>query len=119
MSQEVRMIRLLFVAAAVYNFTWVVILSVWPEKIMMKMPPLMALMIVFIGLIGVAFVLCAVKPLRGLITFTILAKIAGVLSFFGSVQMSYLSWDQWWMPLFNDLIWLPPLIAVRHKAKRE
>ena len=110
------MTRAFFIVAALYDFAWVAILLVIPGKIMLKMPPTMVPMIVLIALVGVACVVCAVKVRRWLVALVILGKIGGPVNFVAAVMLGYLAWSQWWMPVVNDLIWLPMLIAVWRKV---
>jgi len=110
--------RTILSAAAVYNAAWVVLLLFWPGKILLKSPPLFGVLIAGIGLVGVAFAVCAVKPRRSLLALTILAKIGGAASFFFAVGLGYLGWSQWWVPVFNDLVWLPPLIRLWKQTRR-
>jgi uncharacterized membrane protein len=98
--------------AAVYNAAWVVLLLLRPEKVLLKTPPLFGALIAGVGLVGVAFAVCAVKPRRPLLGLTILAKLGGVASFAVAVSLGYLAWSQWWMPVVNDLVWLPVLVHI-------
>jgi hypothetical protein len=104
--------------AALYNFAWVVLLLFWPGKFLLKTPPMFDLLIAGIGLVGVAFAVCAVKPRRSLLALTIVAKIGGAASFAFAVGPGYLGWNQWWVPVFNDLVWLPPLIRLWKQTGR-
>jgi len=98
--------------AALYNAAWVVLLLLRPELVLLKTPPLFEALIAGIGLVGVAFAVCAVKPRRSLLGLTILAKLGGVASFAIAVNLGYLAWSQWWMPVVNDLVWLPLLVRI-------
>jgi hypothetical protein len=110
--------RLLFIAAAFYNLAWVAFLLVWPEKILPRMPPLLTPMIAMIGLVGLAFAVCAFRRRRWLVGLGILAKLGGPPSFVVAALLGYLAWSQWWLTVINDVIWLPPLIAVWRREAR-
>ena len=110
--------RMILSAAAVYNAAWVVLLLFWPEKILLKTPPLFGALIAGIGLVGAACAVCAGTPRRSLLGLTIVAKIGGVASFGVAVGLGYLGWRQWWVPVFNDLVWLPPLIRLWKETGR-
>jgi hypothetical protein len=112
------MTRPLLFLAALYNFAWVGILLAWPERIVLKPPPLFGLLIALIGLVGGVFAVCAVKPRRDLLGIAILAKLGGPPCFLAGVALGYLAWRQWWMPVFNDLIWLPPLFRIWKQTVR-
>jgi len=110
--------RIILSAAAVYNVAWVVLLLFWPVKILLKSPPLSGVLIAGIGFVGAAFAVCAVKPRRSLLALTILAKIGGAASFPLAVGLGYLGWRHWWVPVFNDLMWLPPLLHLWKQTAR-
>lgn len=110
--------RMILSAAALYNAAWVVILLFWPGTILLKSPPLFGVLIAGIGLVGVAFAVCTLNPRRSLLALGIVAKIGGASSFAVAVGLGYLRWSQWWLPVFNDLLWLPPLIWLwKHTVK--
>lgn len=98
--------------AALYNFAWREILLFWPDKVLLKAPPLSGIVALLVALVGTAFVACALKPRRWLIGLTLFAKALGPVQFVAAAALGYLAWSQWWMPIINDLIWLPPLIAI-------
>jgi len=110
--------RLILSAAAVYNAAWVVLLLLWPGKILLKTPPFFGVLIAGIGLVGAAFAVCALTPRRSLLALAIVAKIGGAASFVVAVGLGYLGWNQWWVPVLNDLVWLPPLIRLWKETAR-
>ncbi len=104
--------RLFFIAAALYNFVWMGVVLCCPETVLPKPPPFLPILAVLIGIVGLAFCWAALKPRRWLIGLTICAKGLGPVQFVSAVLLGYLAWSQWWMPVVNDLVWLPPLIAI-------
>lgn len=102
--------------AALYNAAWVVLLLGWPGLILLKRPPLFELHIAAIGLVGALFAVCAAKPRRRLLGLAMAVKLGGAASFPFAVVLGYLTWSQWWLPVVNDLLWLPPLVQLWKKA---
>jgi hypothetical protein len=113
-----RSVRLLLTAAAFYNFAWVAFLLAWPEQVLLKRLPVLAPMIALIGGVGLVFAACACRRRRWLLGLGILAKLGGPPSFVAAALLGYLAWSQWWLPVINDLIWLPPLIAIWRREAR-
>jgi len=110
--------RMILGSAAAYNAAWVVLLLFWPGAILLKSPPFLGVLIAGIGLVGAAFAVCAGTPRRSLLTLGIAAKIGGAASFAFAVGLGYLGWGQWWIPVLNDLMWLPPLVRLWKQTGR-
>lgn len=102
-------------AAAFSNAAWAVFFLVAPERVFRKQPPGLAVMALLVGALGVCFAVNAVHVRKPLLALCIAAKLCGPAVFVVMAFPGYFDWSQAWLPLVNDLIWLPGLFGI-HRA---
>ncbi len=106
------MARLFFVVAGLYDAVWFLLMLLAPERVMVAMPPSMVPTLVLLAGVALLCFANAIRVRRPLVLLCMLAKISGPVLFVVAVQRGYLAGSQWWMPVVNDVIWIPPLVAI-------
>jgi hypothetical protein len=99
-------------SAALYNAAWMVFFLVAPERVFRRQPPGLGLLAVMVGALGVCFAVNAVRVRKPLLAVCIVAKLCGPLVFVAMVLLGCFEWSQAWLPLVNDLIWIPGLVGI-------
>jgi hypothetical protein len=110
------MTRAFFLLAAAWDLAWAALLLWRPELILRRMPPSLAPMIAVILFVAAACVVNAIRVRRWLVLLTLIAKLTGPPSFVVAASQGYLSWDQWWLPVVNDIAWMPGFFVIWKRA---
>ena len=98
--------------AALYNAAWMVFFLVAPERAFRRQTPGLAVMALLVGALGLCFAVNAVRVRRPLLALCIAAKLCGPPVFVVMAFLGYFDWSQAWLPVVNDLIWLPGLVRI-------
>lgn len=106
--------------AAVYNAGYALVLALFPQQIFqwLHMPPTPSVMVrcigMLVGVYAIGYWVAASHPLRWwpLVLVGIVGKSLGPIGFLICVYTGELPWHAGWMNVTNDLIWLPPFIAI-------
>jgi hypothetical protein len=104
--------RAFLATAALYNAAWTVFLLVAPERLFLAQPPGIPIMAAFVGALGVCFAVCAVRVRKPLLALGIAAKLSSPAVFVAMALLGWFSWSQAWLPVVNDLIWIPGLVWI-------
>lgn len=108
--------RAFLATAAVYNLAWMVFLFVAPERVFVVRPPAVGVLALLVGALGVCFAICSVRVRKPLLAIGILAKCSSPLVFAAMALLGYFAWSQAWLPVVNDLIWLPALVGIYRRS---
>lgn len=128
MSGVSRRMRGWFLAAAVYNAVWGVVVACWPHLLLEAagMPaaaaPLARVIAMMVGVYAYGYLLLARDPERyaALVWVGLAGKAFGLVGFLVSASRGEVGWDFWWISLLNDAVWLPAfsLFAWKHGRGR-
>lgn len=124
MSAVSRGLRGWFLAAAVYNAVWGVVVACWPHLLLdaagvsADAAPLARVIAMMVGVYAYGYLLIAREPERyaGLVWVGLAGKVLGFGGFIVSAFRGEVGWGFWWISLLNDVIWLPAftVFAWRH-----
>jgi hypothetical protein len=104
--------RPFLILAAAFNAAWVVLLVAAPEQVFATVPPFSRVFAALVGAEGLCFALCAVRSVPWLLATSIAGKALGPFVFAAGVSLGYLRLAQWPLTIVNDVVWIPPLLAI-------
>ena len=129
MTDEFRVYRRWFYAAAIYNVVWGSVVVLFPGTLLrltnIKDPgaiPFAQVLGMMVGVYAYGYYLLAREPQRysGFIWIALAGKTFGPLGFIYSAWTGALPWSFGWINVFNDVIWLPVVwrFALAHARVR-
>ena len=116
MTDECRLYRRWFYAAAIYNAVWGAAVVLFPGALLRMAnvnaagaQPFVQVMGMMVGVYAYGYYLLAREPQRysGFIWIALAGKTFGPLGFIYSAWTGALPWSFGWINVFNDVIWLP------------
>ncbi len=110
--------RWFLAGAALFNAAWAVGIAVAPERVFAVVPPLPGVLAMLVAAEGLCFAVCALRRIPWLLALSIAGKALGLPLFLGAVHLGYLSASSWGLTVVNDLLWIPPLLAVWRSRRR-
>jgi hypothetical protein len=125
MTDEFRVYRRWFFAAAIYNLVWGTLVVLFPVSLLRMADvrasaasPLVQVIGMMVGVYAYGYYLLAKEPKRyaGLVWIGLAGKTLGPAGFLYSAATGTLPWTFGWVCLFNDVIWWPVFwsFALRH-----
>lgn len=110
--------RWFLAGAALFNAAWAVLIATAPERVFAVVPPFSGVLAALVAAEGLCFAICAVRRIRWVLALSIAGKALGTPLFLVAVNMGYLTASSWGLTLVNDLVWIPPLVAVWRSGRR-
>ncbi|HZI29148.1 MAG TPA: hypothetical protein VFD64_13355 [Gemmatimonadaceae bacterium] len=115
MTDEFRLFRRWFYAAAIYNVVWGGAVALFPGTLLevadmnADAVPLVRVVGMMVGVFAYGYYLLAREPNRyyGFIWIALAGKTFGPLGFVYSAATGALPWNFGWICVFNDLVWWP------------
>ena len=116
MTHHLRMYRVWFYTAAMYNVAWGAAVIAFPVPLsrlagleVATVIPLVQVIGMMVGVYAIGYYLLAREPLRyaGLIWIALAGKTLGPLGFVYYAIAGILPWKFGWTCVFNDIIWWP------------
>lgn len=127
MTDEFRVYRGWFYAAAIYNIAWAAAVVSFPDRVLSLTRadrtaiPLVQVMGMMVGVYAYGYYLLARDPRRyaGFIWIALAGKTLGPIGFLYSAATGALPWSFGWICLFNDVVWWPVFwrFALTHGRK--
>jgi hypothetical protein len=128
-TDPLRIYRRWFLAAAVYNVAWGLVVLAFPHPLLRladihdpHAAPLVGVIGMLVGVYGYGYYLLARNPLRyaPFIWIGLAGKTFGPVGFVWGALTGALPWRFGWVCLFNDVIWWPVFchFALRHGVER-
>ena len=127
MTDEFRVYRGWFYAAAIYNIAWAAAVVSFPDRVLNLTRadhtaiPLVQVMGMMVGVYAYGYYLLARDPRRyaGFIWIALAGKTLGPIGFLYSAATGALPWSFGWICLFNDVVWWPVFwrFALTHGRK--
>lgn len=129
MTNDLRIYRAWFYAAAVYNALWGAAVIAFPVPLarlagldVTAVVPLVQVVGMMVGAYSIGYYLLAREPLRysGLIWIALAGKTLGPIGFLYYATTGVLPWKFGWTCVFNDIIWWPVFwsFARRHAIRQ-
>jgi len=114
-TDEFRLFRRWFYAAAIYNVVWGGAVALFPGTLLevadmnADAVPLVRVVGMMVGVFAYGYYLLAREPNRyyGFIWIALAGKTFGPLGFVYSAATGALPWNFGWICVFNDLVWWP------------
>ena len=130
MTDPLRMYRVWFYVAALYNAAWGAAVIVFPASLSRlaglegaAVIPLVQVIGMMVGVFAIGYYLLAREPLRyaGLIWIALAGKTLGPAGFVYYAIAGLLPWRFGWICVFNDIIWWPVFwsFALRYGRGRQ
>lgn len=110
--------RWFLLGGAAYNAAWVAALLAAPVSVLARVPPYLELLVAGVALEGLGMLVGAVRYVRPILTLVLLGKIVGPLVFVALVHLGAFHASSWWLSLVNDMLWVPPLLAIVRGKER-
>ena len=115
MTDEFRLFRRWFYAAAIYNVVWGGAVALFPGTLLevadmnADAVPLVRVVGMMVGVFAYGYYLLAREPNQyyGFIWIALAGKTFGPLGFVYSAATGALPWNFGWICVFNDLVWWP------------
>lgn len=112
--------RTWFLAAAIYNALWGVVVLIWPNLLLrlvgmspLNYPPIMQSVGMMVGVYAIGYWLIAQDPVRygPFVYIGVLGKLFGPVGLIWAAVHGDLPWSFGWINVTNDIIWLPAFIG--------
>ena len=110
--------RWFLLGGSVYNAAWVAALLAAPASVLASVPPYLELLVAGVALEGLGMLVGAVRYVRWILALVLLGKVLGPLVFVALVHLGAFHASSWWLSLVNDVLWIPPLLAIVRGKER-